>query len=75
MQYIYVHKTSMHIKYLLATLPQMINNLCGARHFQVENHWSKLYQENIFSLTERKSCIKIAPGTQSFFISYPAIHT
>ena len=55
----------------------MVHNLCGARHFQ-ENHWSKLQyikKKNIFSITERKSCIKIAPGTLSFFISYPAIHT
>jgi len=36
----------MYIKYLLVNLPQMVHNLCGARHFQVENHWSKLYQEN-----------------------------
>jgi len=66
----------MYIKYLLATLPQMVHNLCGARHFQVENHWSKLYQENkYFAITEQKSCIKIAPMTLSFFISYLAIHT
>jgi len=36
----------MYIKYLLVTLPQMVHNLCGAQHFQVENYWSKLYQEN-----------------------------
>jgi len=54
----------------------MVHNLCGARHFQVENHWSKLYQENkYFAITEQKSCIKIAPMTLSFFISYLAIHT
>jgi len=35
-----------YIKYLLATLPQMVHNLRGARHFPVENHWSKIYQEN-----------------------------
>jgi len=36
----------MYIKYLLAILQQMVYNLCGARHFQVEKYWSKLYQEN-----------------------------
>jgi len=52
----------------------MVHNLGGAHHFQDDNHWSKLYQEkNIFSITKGKSCIKIAPGTLSFCISYPAI--
>jgi len=31
----------MYIKYLLVTHAQMLHNLCGARHLQVENHWSK----------------------------------
>ena len=46
--------SGMYIKYLLATLPQMVHNLCGVLHLQVESHWSKLYQENkVFSITER----------------------
>jgi len=36
---------------------------------------SYIKKTNIFSITERKSCIKIAPGTLSFLISYAAIHT
>jgi len=36
----------MYMKYHLAALPRMVHHLCGARHFQVENHWSKLDQEN-----------------------------
>jgi len=35
---------------------------------------SYIKKTNIFSITEQKPCIKIAPGILSFFISYPAIH-
>ena len=53
----------------------MLHNLCGACHLQVETTGlSYIKKTNIFSITERKSCIKIAPGTLSFFIIYPAIH-
>jgi len=53
----------------------MVHNISEARHFEVENHWSSYIKKtNIFSITERKSSIKIAPGSLSFII-YLAIDT
>jgi len=65
----------MYIKYLLVTYKWFTTSVGSVTSRLKATGLSYIKNTNIFSITERKSCIKIAPGTLSFFISYPAIHT
>jgi len=57
----------MYIKYLLATLPQMVHNLFGACHLKVENHWSK----RVFSVSlSRTSSLKNAKKESICWITF-----